>query len=336
MSEATYLLHGVRVRSELPLDAPCASCADAGGPGDSGAMHITVALGRPRPVPDLGPVPEELAAVREGGRTFLSLRSFGGGDESLNEGDESFGEGSEGFALCYPGLLEAFIDPSLTRLELHLDPGGDERLAPLVVAAGAMACVLTLAGHLVLHASAVEVGGRAVAFVGGSGTGKSTLAAAACAGGARHLTDDALRLEAGSGRAWCYPGTRSIRLRPDAACLARRLAVEPAGTWPSADGRTCVTPRVSPYARPELDAVVVACPHRGLSQPRRLHAAEATAALLSNPRLAGLAGGPLARSHLVACAKLSRAVAVFELGLPLPGDPVAAAAAVLDKVALAG
>jgi hypothetical protein len=50
-------------------------------------------------------------------------------------------------------------------------------------------------GFLVLHASAVAVGGRAVAFMAQSGTGKSTLAAAFGQHGHELITDDFLCIE---------------------------------------------------------------------------------------------------------------------------------------------
>ena len=309
MSRTTYLLYGLRVQSAVPLDAPS---------GDGDTVDLTVVLGPPRLVPDPGRRPGELAALRADGRTLSSLRAVG-----------------DGFTLRSPGLLEVHIDRSLTSIEVRADPRGDDQLVPLVVAGGAMACVLTLAGRLVLHASAVEVAGRAVAFLGESGAGKSVLAASACAAGARHLSDDVLRVETESGRAWCFAGSRSIRLRPDAAGLAGRLSMATV-PWLSADGRTCVAPPASPEPRPELHAAVVVV--RRTSAPpglRRLEGGAATVALLRNPRLAGLSGGYLAGSHLAACAAVSRAVPVYEVGLPLAGDPVAGASGLLADLGLA-
>jgi hypothetical protein len=53
---------------------------------------------------------------------------------------------------------------------------------------------LSLRGERVLHATAVEFDGLAVAFVGESTAGKSTLAAAGMTAGGRLLADDTLRL----------------------------------------------------------------------------------------------------------------------------------------------
>lgn len=62
---------------------------------------------------------------------------------------------------------------------------------------GAVGLLLAhLAGAIPLHASAVAIDGRAVVFVGGTGLGKSTLAAALCErGGASLLADDAVVIE---------------------------------------------------------------------------------------------------------------------------------------------
>lgn len=61
---------------------------------------------------------------------------------------------------------------------------------------------------------AEEVGGRAVAFIGSSGIGKTTLKALCCAAGARLVTDDVLRVEPRDGEGWCFHGTCTLRLRP--------------------------------------------------------------------------------------------------------------------------
>jgi len=70
-------------------------------------------------------------------------------------------------------------------------------------------------GKLVFHASAVEVGDVAVAFVAESGRGKSTLAASFATNGFRFLTDDGLLLEAVKDGYNVLPSHPSIRLWDD-------------------------------------------------------------------------------------------------------------------------
>jgi hypothetical protein len=75
--------------------------------------------------------------------------------------------------------------------------------------------VLSKLGKLVFHASAVEVGIGAVAFVGESGRGKSTLAASFAVSGCRFLTDDGLVVEPGGEGFEALPSHPSIRLWAD-------------------------------------------------------------------------------------------------------------------------
>jgi hypothetical protein len=78
---------------------------------------------------------------------------------------------------------------------------------------------LTLRGLLVFHASAVETPWGAVGFLGASGTGKSTLAAALAREGWPHLSDDSLVLEPRPGEpsAIARASYRGIRLWPEGA-----------------------------------------------------------------------------------------------------------------------
>ncbi|MDN5939474.1 MAG: hypothetical protein L0H83_12550, partial [Salinisphaera sp.] len=76
------------------------------------------------------------------------------------------------------------------RISVRPDPRVPEENSAILLAGSVPACLLALAGETVLHASAVTVNGRAIAFAGHSGSGKSTVAAMACAQGAGLLTDD--------------------------------------------------------------------------------------------------------------------------------------------------
>ncbi len=73
----------------------------------------------------------------------------------------------------------------------------------------------TYDGKPVLHASAVVIDGGAFAFLGQSGRGKSTLAAAMARAGFPFLTDDGLLLERNEVGFHVKPYLPSIRLMPD-------------------------------------------------------------------------------------------------------------------------
>jgi len=93
--------------------------------------------------------------------------------------------------------------------------------------------VLSLAAHaegrLPLHASAVSIDGRAIAFLGPKHAGKSTTALAMVRSGARLLADDAvvIRVDA-SGTPWAAAGVQRPRLWTDSV-RALRLDVGASG-----------------------------------------------------------------------------------------------------------
>jgi hypothetical protein len=71
---------------------------------------------------------------------------------------------------------------------------------------------LTLQGEEPLHATVVEIDGRAIGLLGRSGAGKSTLAAFLISRGADLLTDDMLRVDFQRDRLLAYPGPYRLKL----------------------------------------------------------------------------------------------------------------------------
>lgn len=76
----------------------------------------------------------------------------------------------------------------------------------------AVSAALILQGEEPLHATVVDLGGRAVALVGPSGAGKSTLAAFLMGRGAALVTDDMLRVTFEGATAHAQPGPYRIKL----------------------------------------------------------------------------------------------------------------------------
>jgi hypothetical protein len=100
-------------------------------------------------------------------------------------------------------------------------PGADEAAVRAALEGVVFGCVCHQRGRLVLHASAVAVNGSAVAFLGGKGRGKSTMAAALYRRGHTLLSDDALVLNDGaSGRPEVLPGFPQLKLWPNAAAAS--------------------------------------------------------------------------------------------------------------------
>jgi hypothetical protein len=84
----------------------------------------------------------------------------------------------------------------------------------------ALSFALVKQGYEPLHATSVVIDGQAIAFLGSSGFGKSSLAAAFLADGHRLLTDDMLLLRRTDGGYQAQPGPSRIKLFPK---MARRF-----------------------------------------------------------------------------------------------------------------
>jgi hypothetical protein len=92
----------------------------------------------------------------------------------------------------------------------------DETLRVLILGIG-LGILMHQRGHLVLHASAVAIGDRVVAFIAEKGHGKSTMAAALHARGYPLVTDDVLVLqEQTNGPPLVLPSYPQLKLWPDA------------------------------------------------------------------------------------------------------------------------
>lgn len=96
-------------------------------------------------------------------------------------------------------------------------PGVDDRLIRLYIVGTVMAVLLYQRGLLVLHASVVDIGGGAVAFLGKSGEGKSSTAAALHARGYNIIADDVAAINLGTDPVTVFPGFPQIKLSPEAA-----------------------------------------------------------------------------------------------------------------------
>lgn len=87
-----------------------------------------------------------------------------------------------------------------------------------------LAVLLSLRGVLVLHASAVAGPDGALVFLGSSGWGKSTIAAALYSLGYRLITDDVLPVADVDRSPVVFPGVPQLKIWPD---VARALGYDP-------------------------------------------------------------------------------------------------------------
>jgi hypothetical protein len=190
--------------------------------------------------------------------------------------------------LRFADICDFAVDASLRRVEVRVAEGGSSLDWVAVFAAGALlSFILVMRGEPLLHASAVDVGGAGLAFVGRSGMGKSTMATLCCAAGGHLITDDVLRLTTGQPPR-CYLGPDEIRLRAWATELTSTFS-EPPAQRRTGDGRDAVqVPRSAPELLP-LAAIVVPLPDRSVTEValKRLDGMQSLLALLSFPRIVG-------------------------------------------------
>lgn len=266
MTLHTYRLYGLTIASELPLHQDRVV--------DDAEPDVVLTVGDPRPVPADEPAGTRLADVREdddGTRYFTFTRCADGS-----------------YLLRYYRIGDFVVSRDLSRIALHLDPDADPGFAS-VLATGSVPSFLLLAkGFPLLHASAVDIGGAVVAFVGYAGMGKSTMATVMCAAGASIVTDDVLRLELADDATRCYLGATETRLRKSASELAAAFGSDVEARRTSDQRDALRLPAADDELLP-LAAIVIPQPDRenDAVDLRRLGKVEALLTLSRFPRIVG-------------------------------------------------
>jgi len=303
-----YFVHGLALSSEIELFEPIEKC--------HGAPDLTISVGEARAV-----------EIQEADRVLLRTR----GEQVLYDAAQS----GDRWIVRAPGV--ASFDIGRDDVVAHRDPAFDEPgLLSLLLAGTGLAFYLMISGELCLHASAVEVDGRCIAFAGSSGRGKTTMAALACAAGYPLFGDDLLRTRFDTGTAHAYRGSSEIRLRPSMAELADKIAGDRRTTI---DSRTSVRPRRSTSEQLPIAAIVLPRPDRASAsvQARRLRGTDAFAGLAECPRLVGWRHAETLDTELDHLVRLSGVVPVVETIVPWRAetDPDLAHAAIRESLSVA-
>lgn len=290
-------VYGVVVAAPFPLSTRFVAPPDAAGGGDVVVADLTLVVGEPRTVPAEAAPGEVMGAWEVQDRLLQSV---------VRSADGTIG-------IRLPGHLDATFSPPLDSCTLHVDPAAAPGYLPELVGGPVLAAWLLLTGRPSLHASAVALGGRAVAFVGNSGGGKSTLASALVVAGGEAVTDDIARPEEIDGTWVCHPGPGRLRLREGAAALAASFDRSEV----TADGRTAVTADSVEGPVP-LGALVIPLLDReaGDLAVDALTGARAVAELMARPRVGSLLEGELAAVLFRLCSALAAALPVWRLTVP--------------------
>jgi len=123
--------------------------------------------------------------------------------------------GSGFFHLVYCDGTQFWLDRAGTKLWATWEANCSIETTALYLMGPVMALVLRLRGVICLHASAVIVEGRAVAFVGPEEAGKSTIAATFAQRGFLILSDDIVPLVEKGEEFFAQPGSAHLRLWPE-------------------------------------------------------------------------------------------------------------------------
>lgn len=301
------------------------------------AVHSDVPLHQDRPLPDfyapdfmirIGAITPDPAPLE--GRVLLDL--------DMDQQYFTAVATDDGYLLRFHGTCDVRIDSVLREATIHTFDEVDEAILSVLASGTLLAFVLSMQGEPVLHASAVEVAGSAIAFVGYSGMGKSTMATLMCADGAQLITDDLLRLDLGCRPPSCALGATELRLRKAAGDLAERFPAAP-GRRLTADQRDALAIPAATTPNLPLIAIVVPQPDRKLdpsaAEVAKLDPMAAFLLLTRFPRLLGWRDATVLRRQFQQLGDIVDAVPVFSAHLPW-GPPFSdgIGAAVLTAVGL--
>jgi hypothetical protein len=126
-----------------------------------------------------------------------------------------FYRSDEGYVLRFPGFADFEISMDGTKVRAYPTGNCDETTAEHLFINQVVPLALSRQGRPAFHASVVVIDRGAVAFLGRTGMGKSTLAASFALDESSFLTDDALIVEKRGDAFFALPGHASVRLWDD-------------------------------------------------------------------------------------------------------------------------
>jgi hypothetical protein len=158
------------------------------------------------------PLPELLAAP-PGGQPDVTIR-IGEVPAGADPGP-GLQATDQGAVLTIDGIARYAIADG-AHITIDREPNVPDANVRLYLLGSAMGVLLHQRGLLPLHANAVEIGGKALAFMGASGSGKSTLAAWFHDHGYRIIADDVCAVRFDGERPFVAPGMPRLRLWKEA------------------------------------------------------------------------------------------------------------------------
>jgi len=229
-----------------------------------------------------------------------------------------------GYLLDFHGTCRFVMSADLRDVSVHDIVGAQPGVSDVLTAGGMLAFQLYVREHTVLHGSAVQIGDGALAFVGVSGQGKSTMATLQCADGARLITDDVLRVDTIDDSPAVRLGATELRLRKGADSLAAQFEGGVPVARVSADDRQVLRLPDDADDRLPLRAIVIPIPNRvdASLHVEQLPKAEAGFVILNFARLSGWIDADIIKRHFQQVTTVLKSVPVFVARVPW-GPPFA-------------
>lgn len=158
-------------------------------------------------------LPELIAVEQRVASVAIRLQKLDGVKQSVTQSSACFlGETPGVGAFLVRDGNEIIGDPA---------PGADESLLRTIILGPILAVLLRQRGLAVLHASSIVFNNSAIAFLGGSGWGKSTLAKAFYDRGHGVVTDDVMAVHVNEDHPQVLPGYPSVKLFSDVVVSPR-------------------------------------------------------------------------------------------------------------------
>lgn len=123
-----------------------------------------------------------------------------------------FGEAADGWVVEFPELAEFRISRSATVVCVKTRGATPAFTVRHLLLNQILPLMLSRQGRMVLHAGAVAINGEVTAFVGPTGSGKSTLVAACARAGAEVVSDDCVVVSREGARWMAVPSYPALRL----------------------------------------------------------------------------------------------------------------------------
>jgi hypothetical protein len=213
----------------------------------------------------------------------------------------------------------------------HISPNGAQiRCAPVAIPAWrwqrfligqVLPLASTLRGLEPFHAGAVTVGGTAIALIGASGRGKSSLVAELVLQGATFLADDVLVLELEGDTVVAHPGTAVTSLRWVTVERMGQQNVQRLGSCVGSDASS-LRVAVPGHDQPVPLAAIYHLGSVGMSRTVRLTPLKAPepTVLLGNTFVSVLAGRARLVRQLDVCAQIAKSVRMVRVSMPAKSD----------------